>query len=77
MFTKHWPKRDLNICSFQEVYFVSLGGADLEDAAKRMLVKVGTNGLWSKYSLKGMGHGEKRKSAFVALSLWKVVRSKC
>lgn len=56
----------------QVAFLVSLGGCNLGDSVRRMLQKLGTNALWSQYSLKG----RKTKRSFLQLSLAKVVISK-
>ena len=48
----------------------SVGGPD---SARRILVKVGTNNLWSSYSSKG----RRGKTAFKGTAVCRVIKSKC
>ena len=53
-------------------YCGALCGADVGDSARRILVKVGTNNLWSFYSLKG----RRGKTAFKGTAVCRVIKSK-
>ncbi|CAG2195975.1 unnamed protein product [Mytilus edulis] len=50
----------------------TLGGHKVGDTVRKMLRVLGTNGLWSNYSLKG-----KKKKNFSELSLCRVVTKSC
>lgn len=54
-------------------YLSSLGGHSLGDTVRRIFRKLGTNSVWSAYSLKG----KKRKQAFADLPLCKVIIRAC
>ena len=57
----------------QTLYLSSFGGHSLGDAVRRTLSKLGTNSVWSFYSLKG----KKGKLSFSNLPICQVIISKC
>lgn len=56
----------------QIMFLTSLGGHSCGESVRRMMRKLGTNDLWSKYSLKG----KKGKKKFEELILNRVIISK-
>lgn len=54
-------------------YLSALGGHNLGDAVRRIFQKLGTNNVWSSYSLKG----RKGKQAFTELPLYRIVIRVC
>ncbi|XP_064107049.1 uncharacterized protein LOC135216035 [Macrobrachium nipponense] len=55
------------------LYLSSLGGHSLGDTVRRIIKKLGSNSVWSSYSLKG----RKGKLAFTDLPICKVVIRAC
>ena len=53
-------------------YCGALCGADVGDSARRILAKIGSNNLWSLYSLKG----RRGKIAFKGTAVCRVIKSK-
>ena len=56
----------------QTAYLTSMGGHNVADTVRRCVKRLGTNALWSSYSLKG----KKGKLAVLDLAITSVLTSK-
>lgn len=61
-----------NVMFLKVNYCGALCGADVGDSARRILAKIGSNNLWSSYSLKG----RRGKMAFKSTAVCRLVKSK-
>ena len=61
------------VVCLQTAYLTSMGGHNIGDTIRRCVQRLGTNALWSNYSLKG----KKGKLAILDLPVARVLTSKC
>ncbi|XP_061414062.1 uncharacterized protein LOC133346469 isoform X3 [Lethenteron reissneri] len=66
-------KMEMLKCTSQISYLSSLGGCNVRDSVRRMMKRLGTNALWSNYSLRG----RKGKTPLIDLPVFMVLTRAC